>query len=156
MAHVISDPFNTNDLNPRVPVGTIGDGIDAYGFAAKFRYVQFKDSVAYLVGHLLTAADVTGTQVTNDRSGGSAVFSTQGVGVCCDVMTEDYYGWMQVTGKAVIQTDGAVAAGEALVAHTVDGEADTMAAGEEHLVIGVTFDADAADQGIAWLRNMNV
>lgn len=154
MARVSGDPFLVNDLTPRTSVGGVFDGLDAWGHPAKFRYVQFVDAVTYAAGHVVTAANAAGTAVTNDRAGGSAIFATQAFGVALRVMTENYYGYIQVTGRATVQTDGGVAAGEALVAHTVDGECDTMAAGEEHLVFGVALADDATDQGIAWLKGV--
>ena len=151
MARIAYNPFLANHLTPKATVGQVYDGIDAYGSNAKFRYVQFLDAVTYIKGHVVTAANAAGTAVTNDRSGGSAVYVTRAAGVALRAMTENYYGYIQVTGRAVVQTDDGVAAGESLVAHTVDGECDTMAAGEEHLVFGFTLAADASDQGIAWL-----
>ena len=39
-------------------------------------------------------------------------------------------------------TDGSVAKGDCLVAHDTDGEADTMADGEEEQVFAVALEAD--------------
>lgn len=150
MARVLGDPFSVNDLTPRTTPGMLFDGTDAYGFPAKFRYVQFKDAVTYIKGHVCNPESATGTTVTNDRDGGISA-ATITWGIACRAMTEDYYGYIQVTGKAVVQTDGGVAAGEYLVAHTVDGECDTMADGEEEQVFGIALADDVGDQGIAWL-----
>lgn len=110
----------------------------------KYRYVQFKDAVTYAAGQALEVANITWTAVTNDRSGGSAIGTqTSFGGVCLGVPTTAYYGWVQVGGVATVLGDGSVAAGEAVVLHSVDGEADTMAAGEEHQVFGVALEADA-------------
>jgi len=141
---------NTAAADPRFTLGSV------YWKGGKaYRYVQFVDAVAYIAGHVLTWANATGTAVTNDRSGGSAVFATRAVGVALGVMTENYYGFMQVSGiNADVQTDTGVAAGEALVAHTVDGQCDTMAAGEEHLVFADSMAADATNTVTANLRGL--
>lgn len=108
----------------------------------KYRYVQFKDAVTYVAGQVLTAANTAWTAVTNDRSGGSSLGTIFG-GVCVSVPTQNQYGWVQVGGVATCTGDGSVAAADPVVPHTVDGEADTMAAGEEGLVFGIALEADS-------------
>ena len=111
----------------------------------KYRYVQFKDAVTYAAGHCLDVANTAWTAVTNDRSGGSAIGTqTAFGGVCLGAPTQNSYGWVQVGGIATVLGDGSVAAGEAVVLHSVDGQADTMAAGEEHQVFGTALEADDA------------
>lgn len=151
MARIQDDPFTANHIAPKHTPGMLFDGTDAYGFPAKFRYVQFLDAVTYAKGHIVNPANAAGTAVTNDRSGGSAVSATITWGVACNVMTQNYYGYIQVSGKAVVLTDGDVAAGDPLVSHTADGACDTMADGEEEQVFGVALAADSATAGIAWL-----
>lgn len=141
---------DTASADPRFTLGAVywKDG-------KAYRYVQFLDAVAYIAGHVLTWANATGTAVTNDRAGGSAVGSTQAVGVATRVHTENHYGFMQVSGvNADVQTDTGVSAGESLVAHTVDGQSDTMAAGEEHLVFATALADDATNTVTANLRGL--
>jgi hypothetical protein len=59
------------------------------------------------------------------------------------VIPESYYGWIQVGGIANVVGDGSVAFGEAVVPNG-DGTVDTMAAGEEHEVIGFAVTDDVA------------
>ena len=108
----------------------------------KYRYVKFVDAVTYAVGQVLAPANTAWTNVTNDRSGGSAISTAFG-GVCISVPTQNQHGWVQIGGVATCTGDGSVAADEAVILHTVDGEADTMAAGEEHLVFGTALEADS-------------
>lgn len=110
-----------------------------------YRYVKFLDSVTYVAGHVCQAASATVYNVTNDVSGGSAIGSgqTTPAGICMGIPTSAKpYGWIQVAGIALVLGDGSVAAGEAVVPHSADGQADTMAAGEEHQVFGYALDAD--------------
>lgn len=109
-----------------------------------YRCVKFLDAVTYIKGQMAEWADATLAYVTNDRSGGSAIGTqTAAAGRVCRVMTQNYKGFIQVSGNALLIGDGSVAAGEAVVPHSVDGECDTMAAGEEHQVCGVALNADS-------------
>lgn len=108
----------------------------------KYRYVQFKDAVTYAAGQCLAPANTAWTAVTNDRAGGSAISTAFG-GLCLGAPSQNSYGWVQIGGVGTCTGDGSVAADEAVVLHTVDGEADTMAAGEEHLVFGTALEADS-------------
>ena len=112
-----------------------------------YRYVQFNDGTA--AGGAAAAGDVlvfrntdaNGYTVTDDVSDGSqAAFA----GVAIGALTDTYYGWIQCGGFCSnITTDGGVAAGDPLIPDTVDGTADTMAAGEEHYVFGYALAADS-------------
>lgn len=109
-----------------------------------WRCVKYLDGVTYKAGQALSWADATLAYVTNDRSGGSAIGTeTNPAGLCPRVMTQNYKGFMRVSGLGLCEGDGSVAAGEAVVLHSADGQADTMAAGEEHQVFGVAQDADS-------------
>jgi hypothetical protein len=111
-----------------------------------YRYVE---GDAALINDALAANEALtwmddGWEVTNDMSVGLGVVAPAGVAI--SAIGEGEFGWIQVGGKATINTDGGVSAGEALVIHSVDGEVDTMAAGEEHQVFAV---ATADDSGTA-------
>lgn len=93
-----------------------------------YRYVQFRDAVAYAVGHVVTLASNTQAwQVTNDRVGGSSLAAHIPVGVVFQtpVPTQNQFGWVQVTGIAqVLHQGAAIVTGDLLVADpTVDGAA---------------------------------
>lgn len=136
------DPFTANDVSPKYTVGQVFEGTDSSGRYAAYKYVQFLDAVAYIRGHVCAWGNATGTAVTNDRSGGSNV-GIRTAGICLRVMTQNYYGFVQVAGIGLCLGDGSVAAGESVVLDTgVDGGADTMAAGEEDEVFGMALEAD--------------
>lgn len=66
-------------------------------------------------------------------------------GVAMGTVTDNYYGYAQVSGLASAKTDGGVAAGNSLVVdggNTPNGQFDTAAAGEEHAVAGYALAAD--------------
>lgn len=143
MSKIITDPTVANDP---VPVATLGGTYEYNGNL--YKYVQFKDAVAYLAGHVVSWANATGTAVTNDRSGGSALAGTIPAGVACRVMTQNYYGFIQVTGLATLYGDGSIAAGDVVVLDTgTDGYCDTMASTEESLIVGTAL----ADDGPTFL-----
>jgi len=133
------DPAKVNDATPRYEIGGT-----YYWAGSYFRYYKFVDSVTYAAGHCLEHASANGTAVSNDRSGGSSIGGTAPAGLCLRAVTEDNYGFVQVAGWNIVPvlTDGGVAAGDCLVCHTVDGQADTMGAGEEHKMWGVATAAD--------------
>lgn len=125
------------------PLAEVGKSVFVEG--VWYKYVKFLDSVTYKAGQLVEWADTTGTSVTNDRAGGSAIGTqTAPAGVVLGIPTTTLqYGYIQCSGNALVEGDGSVAAGEDVVSHSVDGQADTMAAGEEHQVFGVALDADS-------------
>lgn len=143
MSHCHKDPLDCNEVSPQATPGGLYEWKGAL-----YRYVKFLDAVTYVVGHTLTMAATDGTSVTNDTSGGSSVAPLHGVGVCQDIMTENYYGYMMVRGTCNVVCDGSVAADDAVVAGT-DGVADTMAAGEEHLAFGHALMADDGSPALA-------
>lgn len=89
-----------------------------------YKYVKFLDAVTYVAGHVVTVAG-TNHEVTNDRSGGTAMAGHEPVGVVFQttVPTQDQYGWVQVSGIATVLVEGsAVIAGDRLVSdETNDG-----------------------------------
>lgn len=110
-----------------------------------YRFVKHVNAVTVVVGHCAEFTNAACTNVTNDRAGGAATpIGTQTIcaGVYVSIPLENYYCFLQVSGVALVLGDGSVAAGEAVVVHSVDGQADTMAAGEEHQVFGKAMDAD--------------
>lgn len=137
----IKTPVTQVDADPQFSLGYIA--WSANGNA--YRYVKALDAVTYKAGQLAEWADATLNYVTNDRAGGSAIGTqTAPAGLVMGIPTSSKpYGWIQVAGIGLCEGDGSVAAGEAVVSHSVDGQADTMAAGEEHQVFGVALDADS-------------
>lgn len=121
-----------------------------------YRYVKFVDAVTYAAGQVCTWADATGTSVTNDISGGSSIGSIV-AGVCQAVMTQNSYGYVQVSGYyPTIKTSGAddIAIGENLFVHastdgTCDGAAaSTWSSGNFGVAVAADVDADNTVAGI--------
>lgn len=133
------DPSLANDATAQVPLGTLRVYIDpTYGFQIH-QYVQFVDAVAYTAGCpcSMSATD-GGYVVTTDVSEDNGVAA----GIYNRVMTQNYYGWMLVYGKTLVQfnndddaADGAVA----LV--SADGVADTGSDPGSLLALGIVVGA---------------
>ena len=107
-----------------------------------YRYVEGDaalDSDTLAAQQVLTWMD-NGYEVTNDVSEGMGVGGFCGVAI--SAITESAFGWIQTGGQATVLTDGGVSAGEALVPHSENGEADTMADGEEEQVFAVALQDD--------------
>lgn len=107
-----------------------------------YRYVE---GDAALASDTITAKQVVawmddGWEVNNAVATGLGV--TAPAGVAISAITESAFGWIQVAGQCDVFTDGSVAAADPLVMHSVDGEADTMAAGEEANVFAVALETD--------------
>lgn len=139
------DPFTTSHTSQKLPLGSkIRREHATTGEIATFVYVKNVD-LATTEGTVLTPASGTSAYtVSGDRAGGSAVAATKVVGVAVGAIGADEFGFIMCEGTCpVVYTDGGVSAGEHLVAHTVDGEADTMADGEEEQVFGVALADDS-------------
>ena len=111
----------------------------------KFRYMKFTEGTAAVdatVGHVViwdgAVADWTNTLDVSDEA------VTMPAGFAQAAFSNNEFGWFQTAGpnRKNITTDGGVAAHEKLVVHTTDGTVDTMAAGEEHHVVGVALADD--------------
>lgn len=160
MAMVITDPTVANDTIPNATPGGLYFYADpSTGKMQIYRYVQFKDAVTYAAGQVLTFANVTGTAVTNDRSGGSSV-SNRPAGICLMVNTQDEYGFILVQGyysAVVTNGDDDIAAGDSLIVATgTDGACDSVAAATttvHTLAFGhaLEADVDASNTVKAWV-----
>ena len=124
-----------------------GLGVIRYDGAKEYRYVQVVD-LPVTLGDALCQAAITEGIVTADRSGGSQV-ALLCRGVAIGAIASGSYGWIQSKGIGVVQCDGAVAAGDALVPHvSADGHADTVsnasvAVNTDAQVFGFATAADA-------------
>ena len=139
---VVHPVFTNVDSAPVMAVGTI---VWDYPNAKAYKYVKFLDAVTYKAGQVLAWGNTAATSVTNDiDGGGSAIVSTgnRTAGIATAVHTQNSYGFMQIAGVALVEGDGSVAAGEAVVLHSVNGQADSMADGEEEQVFGTALSTD--------------
>tara|TARA_R100000808_G_scaffold25060_1_gene61082 strand:- start:4222 stop:4692 length:471 start_codon:yes stop_codon:yes gene_type:complete len=108
-----------------------------------YEFVLFVD-LDTEVGDVVYPASTTGTSVSIDYTGGSSLSAKgKGFSVAAVDISEKPYGWIQRAGvHSAVRTDGGVSAGEAVIGHSVDGEVDTMADGEEELVVGFALATD--------------
>jgi len=112
-----------------------------------YRYIQNNtaDAIAIADGTCVYPTIVVGV-VSPDFTGGNGV-TGRVVGVGIAAIAAGSYGWVQVSGiHPAVKTDAGVSAGDALIGHTVDGEADTMADGEEEFVFGFALAADTGTE----------
>jgi hypothetical protein len=121
MKQLPATKLTANDATAKEELGRVRwEGGKAY------RYILKEDATAIGVGDVVEFSDTTGYEVTSDRSGGASIGRVV-AGVAIGTITDDYYGWVQVSGRcATIKTDGGVSAGDTLIPHaSVDGRADT-------------------------------
>lgn len=112
-----------------------------------YRYVQniLADGVAIADGTCVYPTTTIGV-VSPDFAGGSGLTSLV-VGVGISAIAAGSFGWVQVSGiHPNLYTDAGVAVSDPLIGHSVNGEADTMAAGEEHLVFGFALTTDTVTE----------
>jgi hypothetical protein len=103
------------------PLYTVGQ-VYRYG-KKRFMYTQFKDAVAYAVGHIAfwdAAADDT---VTNDVSEAASATKPQVRGVVLGIQTENYFGFIQTHGSGTVlhNNDNDAAIGDPIIATAADG-----------------------------------
>jgi hypothetical protein len=118
--NIIGLDLTANDATPQFKLGTIAGNIGADGPQKLYKYVQYNAATAAVAGvagevaYYTTVAigDATGTIVTSDVSDSILV----GAGVLQADLTDDYYGWVQVSGPATlsIALDGSPADGNPL------------------------------------------
>lgn len=139
------DPTTVNDLSPRFVIGGLYKyHHPSYGWGL-YRYFQALDAVTYVQGHTLEHASATGLGVSNDRASGSSIGRVP-AGVAQKVFTQNYYGFVQVSGigATLLSSAGNIAASKYLVSDTTDGLVDDMADGEEEQVFAMSAAADGA------------
>lgn len=139
MAILHASPTTTSATDDH-GVGNIFDSPDG----KKYKWVKVADAIDLLTGYVLTPASTDGTEYTADIAGGSSK-AKRGVGIALGAVdiSATPYCFVQIAGVATVYTDGNVAAGDPVIAHSTDGQAHTMAAGEEHLVFGFALAIDS-------------
>ena len=123
-----TQPFNdwfTPDTTQRQPLGMVVAGVDPYWGYGEFMYIRSND--ALLKGSLV---------MYNATYQGVLLPSTAGqgfpFGVAMAPMASGVYGWIQISGLAVIKTNATVAADTA-IAVAAAGIAGTLANGKQLL-----------------------
>lgn len=120
-------PATANDASPTHTPGQVYSAGEA---GVLYRYGQFKDAVTYAAKQACTLAAADKTAFTNDIAGGSSIGAIA-AGVCLGVQTQNYYGFVQITGPCTgVKTTGAddIVIGENVFVSgdgTVDGSAAT-------------------------------
>lgn len=117
-----------------------------------YRFVKFDNgqgNVAAIAGNLafrFTSTDADTDDywtVTMDLTDASR---NEVAGVFAAVIADGGYGWLQVKGPCVVNTDGGddIAAGDAIIAANADGTVDSVAAGTAptHQTVGFALAAD--------------
>jgi len=106
-----------------------------------YRYVKNAAASATLANGNVVCPTTTQWEITVDYS--DAV-TKKAAGIAISALTVSTFGWILVDGKhSAVWTDAGVAAGDGLVAHSVDGEADSLVTTtENHLVFGFAETAD--------------
>jgi len=151
-----ADPTTVNDSTAKAEPGSLWVYQHPTYGTWVLRYAQAKDAVTYAAGQSCTIANVYGTAVTNDRSGGSSIGAIFG-GVALLAVTQNYYSFFLVDGYyPTLVTSGAddIAIGESLIVHaSTDGACDGVAAGSTTTAsFGVAVAADVdADNTVAGL-----
>lgn len=105
------------------------------------------------VNEVLYPASVDGNSYSSDFTGGSALTAkVAAIALGTVDISAAPYAWVQVCQAGTIgevRTDDGVAAADAVIGHSVDGECDTMADGEEEFVFGFALEADAGSPNTA-------
>lgn len=128
--------LTSNDAEAKEQMGKIVfDG--ATGKA--YKYVQFKDAAT--VGQLVEYTSTSGTLVSPLKS---AAVGRVAAGVALTSMTDEYFGWIQISGvNSAVKADGGVAAGAQLVSDaSLDGRVETATTATRGRVIGYALAAD--------------
>ena len=94
------------DTTAKFKLGTIVGDIGTTGPQKSYRYVQYNAATAAIAGVAgevayfakVATGDATGTIVTSDLSDSDEV----GAGVLQAALTDDAYGWVQITGPATL------------------------------------------------------
>jgi hypothetical protein len=114
-----------NDATDLNQVGTIMDDATT---GKSYRYVQVED-MALAANDVVSFADATGKEVTQDRAAGSSI-SHDFAGVAVNTLTDAYYGWVQIKGLAtcrVLQNTAVLAGARVMLHATDDGGVATLA-----------------------------
>jgi len=107
--------------NDATDLNQVGSIMEDGSNGKSYRYVQAEDA-ALAANDVVEFANATGTEVTNDVSGGSSL-GHQFAGVAVSTVTDAYYGWVQIKGLATckVAANTAVVAGDRVVTGTADG-----------------------------------
>ena len=101
------------DKTKLFPVGTIVAAVDPYFGMGEFMYVQFPASAAVAMGQVVVISGV-GAVAMSAAVAPTTANTGRPIGVCVTSVTSQayiQYGWVQISGNAVIKAAASVAAG---------------------------------------------
>ena len=137
--------------NDKTDLNQVGSVMVDGSNGKQYRYVQVED-MALAANDVVTYANATATEVTQDRAGGSSLGSNF-AGVAVNALTDGNYGWVQIKGLATCKVAAgvAIAAGNRVMVDTADGGVKAYAAttGSEDYSFGMALAADTATTSAA-------
>jgi hypothetical protein len=141
------DGLSANHSSAKTVAGSIIS--DNQGNIYRYVLIDTSSACATTEGSVCRAADdgtASNWKVTPDYDGGASGATDKVVGVAQSAIDTGNYGFILISGVGEVRTDASVAAGDYLVGHGADHEADTMADGEEEQVFGFALEADSATE----------
>ena len=128
---------NIPDAIQREILGTTLQAVDNYWGAGKFMYVQFPASAAILQGQLVTVSGFGGSAGYSAAVASNAANTGRQLYVAhfpVPSVASVQYGWVQVSGNAIVKTTASVAAGTTIgIDAATGGSAAANSAGRQLL-----------------------
>jgi hypothetical protein len=105
---------NPVDTIQREILGTVIPAVDNYFGFGEFMYVQFPASAAITFGQVVVISGFGGSSGYSAAVATNAANTGRSIGICINAVASVasvQYGWVQISGNAVIKTTASVAAG---------------------------------------------
>lgn len=129
--------FYQIDTTQREVLGAVVAGVDNYFGYAEFQYVQFPASAAITQGQVLVISGYGGTAGYSAAVASNAANTGRGIAVCFNAVASVaavQYGWVMISGSAVIKAVASVAAGVTFgIDATTGGSVNANSAGRQVL-----------------------
>jgi hypothetical protein len=129
--------LNTVDTVQREQLGTIISAVDNYYGFGEFQYVQFPASAAITQGQVVVISGFGGSSGYSAAVATNAANTGRGIAVAINSVASSssvQYGWVQISGAAVIKATASVAAGTTFgIDATTGGQVTANSAGRQVL-----------------------
>lgn len=129
--------LNTVDTVQRAILGTVIPAVDNYFGFGEFQYVQFPASAAIAQGQVLVISGFGGSAGHSAAVASNAANTGRSIGVAINAVASVatvQYGWVQISGAAVIKAAASVAAGTTFgIDATTGGSVNANSAGRQVL-----------------------
>ena len=129
--------FYQPDTVQREILGTVIPGVDNYYGFGEFMYVQFPASAAVTQGQVVVISGFGGAAGNSAAVASNAANTGRGIAVAFNAIASVaavQYGWVQISGSAVIKATASVAAGVTFgIDATTGGSVGTNSAGRQVL-----------------------